>query len=131
MRALVLLVLGGCVSTPCFTPPPTSTQEQHEILLKAAAAITAIPVTPSLETDFKNAINTTYVSLNDDNTTYFMAANLALCFAKEGKWGQGVAARILIDLEAQWKAKTGASSVDQHPQADQVRAIQKAVSSDK
>lgn len=131
MRAAVLLVLAGCVSTPCFTPPPTSTQEQREILLKASASISALPITPSLETDFKNAINTTYVSLNDDNTTYFMAAQLALCFAKEGKWGQGVAAHILIDLEAQWKAKTGASSVDQHPQADQVRAIQKAVNSDK
>jgi hypothetical protein len=131
MRALILLALAGCVSTPCFTPPPTSTQEQHEILLKAAAAIAVLPVTPSLEVDFKNAINTTYVSLNDDNQTYFMAASLALCFAKEGKWGQEVAARILIDLETQWKARTGASSVDQHPQADQVRAIQKAVSSDK
>lgn len=131
MRAAILLVLGGCISTPCFTPPPTSTQEQREILLKASAAITALPVTPSLETDFKNAVNTTYVSLNDDNTAYFMAAQLALCFAKEGKWGQAVAARILLDLEAQWKARTGASSVNQHPQADQMKAIQKALATDK
>lgn len=120
---LALVAVGGCFTQPCFTPPPTSSQIQREILLKAAATITAIPITPSLETDFKDAVNTTYVALNDDNSTYFMAAQLALCFAKEGKWGQQVAARILLDLEAQWKLKTGAKTVDVHPQADQINGI--------
>ena len=107
MRALAFLglFLAGCVSQPCFTPPPVSTQQQRDILIKAAATIQGLPVGPSLESDFKNMVATTYVSLNDDNATYFMAAQLALCFAKEGKWGQQVADRILLDLEADWKAR--------------------------
>lgn len=128
---VLALAGGGCIDTPCFTPPPTSTQAQREIMVKAAAAITALPVTPSLETDFKAQVNQTYAALSNDDATYFMAAQLALCFAEKGKWGRDVASRILLDLEVQWKARTGAASVDQHPQADQIKAVKVAATSNR
>lgn len=123
----LLLLAGSCMSQPCFTPPPTSSSQQREIMVKLAAQITAIPVSPSIESDFKAQVNTAYATLSDDNATYFMAAQLALCFAEKGKWGKDVAARILLDLEAQWKAKTGATSVAAHPQAAAITQIHQAV----
>jgi hypothetical protein len=107
MRALAFLglFLAGCVESPCFVPPPTSSSTQRDIMVKLAAQISAIPVTPSIETDFKNQVNVSYAMLNDADATYFLAAQLALCFAEKGKWGRDVAGRILIDLEADWKAR--------------------------
>lgn len=123
----VAFLLAGCASQPCFTPPPTSSSQQKEIMVKLAAQFSAIPVSPSIETDFKNQVNVTYAALSDDNQAYWMAANLALCFSEKGKWGQAVAARILLDLEAQWMAKKGTTSAADHPQAAAITQIHQAV----
>lgn len=129
IRILPLLValVAGCYTPPCITPPPTSTQQQQDIIVKLTAMFAAIPVTPSLQTDFKNVVNTAYAQLNDVNTAYFIGFQAAICFAKEGKWGKAVAIQILKDLEADWKARSGKTSVDAHPQAAQMKTLSSTI----
>jgi hypothetical protein len=117
------VVLGGCLTTPCLTPPPTSTQQQRDIIVGLSAKFDAIPVSPTLKTDFKQVVNTAYAQLNDVNTAYFIGLQAALCFADHGKWGKDVAAEILRDLRADWMARSGNKSIDAHPQADQIKAM--------
>jgi hypothetical protein len=127
--ALVLATLAGCINTPCLTPPPTSTQQQRDIIVGLAAKFDAIPITPSLQTDFKQVVNTAYAQLNDVDTAYYIGLQAALCFADKGKWGRDVASQILRDLEADWRARRGAATTADHPQAAQIQAIKDAVAS--
>ena len=125
--ALALVALVGCINTPCLTPPPTSTQQQRDIIVGLSAKFDAIPITPSLQTDFKQVVNMAYAQLNDVNTAYYIGLQAALCFADKGKWGRDVAGQILRDLEADWKARSGNTSPAAHPQAAQIQAIKDAV----
>jgi hypothetical protein len=127
LLVLSLCTFGGCSNVPCIQPPPTSTQQQQDIIVKLKAAFLSIPVTPSIETDFKNVVNTAYAQLNDVNTAYFIGFQAAICFAKEGKWGQAVAVQILKDLEADWKARSGKTSLDAHPQATQMKTLSSTI----
>lgn len=122
MRALPIVLILGCSSTPCILPPPTSTQAQKDIIVALAAKFSAIPISPTLSTDFKNIVDTAYAQLNDVNTAYYIGLQAALCYSREGKWGQDVAQRILLDLEADWKQRSGHASLDAHPQAAQIKA---------
>jgi hypothetical protein len=92
-----------------------------------SAKFAAIPISPTLQTDFKQTVNTAYQQLNDVNTAYYVAFQAAFCFAREGKFGQAVAAQILRDLEADWKTRSGKTTVDQHPQALEIKAGTEAI----
>ena len=127
MRYLILLLLAGCSSQPCIQPPPTSTQETRDIVIGLSAKFAAIPVSPTLQADFKRTVNTVYQQLNDVNTAYYVAFQAAFCFAKEGKFGQEIARQILLDLEADWKARSGKTTVDQHPQALEIKTGTEAI----
>lgn len=107
MRAsLALVLLTGCLpARPCIEPPPSSSQETRDLVLGLSAKFSAIPVSPSVEADFKQAVNVTYAQLNDVNASYLIALQAAYCFQREGKFGEEVARRILLDLEADWKAR--------------------------
>ena len=125
--ALGLLALVGCINTPCLTPPPTSSQQQRDIIVGLSAKFDAIPISPTLQTDFKQVVNTAYAQLNDVNTAYFIGFQAALCFADKGKWGKDVAGEILRDLKADWMARSGNKSIDAHPQADQIKAMSSTI----
>ena len=125
--ALGLLALVGCINTPCLTPPPTSSQQQRDIIVGLSAKFDAIPITPSLQTDFKQVVNTAYQQLNDVNTAYFIGLQAALCFSEKGKWGQEIAGQILKELRADWQARSGNSTIDAHPQADQIKAMSEKI----
>lgn len=128
MLVLALAVgMGGCISTPCLTPPPTSTQQQRDIIVGLSAKFDAIPISPTLQTDFKQVVNTAYAQLNDVNTAYYIGLQAALCFSDKGKWGKEVAGEILRDLKADWMARSGNKSIDAHPQADQIKAMMSTV----
>jgi len=118
---LCAVFLAGCFNTPCLQPPPTSTQQQRDIIVGLSAKFDAIPISPTIQTDFKNVMNATYAQLNDVNAAYFIGLQAALCFSEKGKWGQNVAAQILRDLELDWKTRSGSSSVDAHPQSAQIK----------
>lgn len=121
MKYLPLVFLAGCMSQPCIQPPPASSQETRDIVIGLSAKFAAIPISPTLETEFKQTVNTVYQQLNDVNTAYYVAFQAALCFSREGKVGQAVALQILRDLEADWKARSGKTTVDQHPQALEIK----------
>jgi len=123
----LLMAMAGCIATPCLQPPPTSTQQQRDIIVGLSAKFDAIPVTPSIQTDFKQVMNTAYQQLNDVNTAYYIGLQAALCFADKGKWGREVAASILKELQADWKARSGATTVDTHPQAAQIKELESKV----
>jgi hypothetical protein len=120
--AIALVLLGGCLAQPCIQPPPTSSQQQRDVIVGLAAKFSAIPVSPTLSTDFKDVVNTVYAQLNDVNTAYYIGLQAALCYSREGKWGQDVASKILKDLEDDWKARSGQKSLDAHPQAAEIKA---------
>jgi hypothetical protein len=124
---MALVLLAGCATQPCIQPPPTSTQETRDIIIGLSAKFSAIPVSPTLQTDFKQTVNTVYQQLNDVNTAYYVAFQAAYCFAKEGKFGQEIARQILKDLEDDWKKRSGNTTVDQHPQALEIKAGTQAI----
>lgn len=110
MRFLPLLILAGCFpSRPCIEPPPSSSQETRDIVLGLSAKFSAIPISPTVEAEFRQAVNVAYQQLNDVNAGYFIALQAAYCFQREGKFGEEIARRILLDLEADWKARNSAS----------------------
>ena len=121
--AFAALALVGCINTPCLTPPPTSSQQQRDIIIGLSAKFDAIPVSPTLQSDFKQVVNTAYQQLNDANTAYFIGLQAALCFSEKGKWGQEIATQILKELKADWQARSGNTTIDAHPQADKIKAM--------
>jgi len=120
----VLLFLIGCLpARSCIEPPQLSTEDQRTIAVNLIAKFSAIPVSPGVDAQFGAIAKETFATLSDTNAAYLITLRAAECFSKDGKWGQAVAARMLLDLETEWKLRTGQQSLESHPQAPEVKAI--------
>lgn len=129
MRAgiLSIVLLSGCFSQPCITPPPMSTMQQRDIALKLAAQFPSVPVGGDVETHFMATSSAAFEQLSDDNAAYFMSLQAIQCYLREGRAGQLIAIRLSRDLQKKWQDRTGAQSVEAHPQAPEVKAIIQSV----